>query len=269
VKRTALALTLILALSFSAVAGTQVDKVAKANPRPTEPLTPPVIEILSPDNNKTYASRNVTLAFIVREPDVPWNPCTDSNIEMVAYRLDGSDNIFLLLGYTYGKEQFFNYSLTLSSLSEGNHRLNVWATSRRGVLKDFIEKDSWITVYFNIDTISPVISVLSPKSITFNTTDIELNFALNESASWIGYSIDNEANVTITGNITLAGLPEGLHNITVYAKDTFGNTGASETITFTIARETEPFPTTWLIAAVVLVAFVGLGLLVYFKKRKH
>ena len=55
-----------------------------------------------------------------------------------------------------------------------------------------------------------------------------------------------------------------MHNITVYATDTFGNTGASETIYFSI----EPFPVEWIAAAVVSVA-VGAGLLFYFKKRNH
>jgi hypothetical protein len=41
--------------------------------------------------------------------------------------------------------------------------------------------------------------------------------------------------------------------------------GSSETIVFNI----EPFPTTIVIASVITVAVVGVGLLVYFKKRKH
>jgi len=47
--------------------------------------------------------------------------------------------------------------------------------------------------------------------------------------------------------------------------------GASETINFTIAQETEskPFPTTLVAAASVSAAVVGASLLsVYFKKRK-
>jgi hypothetical protein len=64
--------------------------------------------------------------------------------------------------------------------------------------------------------------------------------------------------------IHLRALSIGLHNITVYATDTFGNTGASKTIYFSI----EPFPVEWIAAAVVSVA-VGAGLLFYFKKRNH
>jgi hypothetical protein len=45
-----------------------------------------------------------------------------------------------------------------------------------------------------------------------------------------------------------------------------GNTGASETITFTI---TEPLPTTLgIVSVIVVAAVVGLGLLVHPKKRQ-
>jgi len=81
----------------------------------------------------------------------------------------------------------------------------------------------------------------------------------------MGYSLDGQDNVTVTGNTTIAGLGSGLHNVTVYAEDAFENEGASETITFNIED-----PTTLVAAASgASVAIIGIGLLVYFKKRKH
>ena len=77
---------------------------------------------------------------------------------------------------------------------------------------------------------------------------------------------NRQENITITGNTTLNQLSNGLHNITVYAKDTFGNAGASKTICF---RVTEPFPITLTAAAVASVTLVCVGLLIYFKKRHH
>ena len=57
--------------------------------------------------------------------------------------------------------------------------------------------------------------------------------------------------------------------MTVYSSDSAGNVGASETVTFTVAKS-EPFPTTLATASiVVVVAVVGAGLIVYFKKRKR
>jgi hypothetical protein len=68
--------------------------------------------------------------------------------------------------------------------------------------------------------------------------------------------------------VTLTGLAEGTHSIVIYANDTTGNMGASETIFFTIVQETrsESFPTIIVIAPIASAA-VGVGLLVYFKKR--
>jgi hypothetical protein len=110
----------------------------------------------------------------------------------------------------------------------------------------------------------PVISIPSPKSKTYDTSDISLNFTINEPASWMGYSLDGHDNVTITENATLSGLSKGAHNITVYAKDIAGNIGASETIYFTIV---DRFPVEWIVASVIIVAVVGVGLLFRFKKQ--
>jgi len=77
--------------------------------------------------------------------------------------------------------------------------------------------------------------------------------------------------MTIAGSTTLTGLSDGSHNLTVYANDTAGNTGASETIHFSIKTQpSKPFPTALVATASgASAAVVCLGLLVYFKKRKH
>jgi N-acetylneuraminic acid mutarotase len=115
-------------------------------------------------------------------------------------------------------------------------------------------------------TVPPVIDVFSPLSQVYNESDVSLVFTVNKQVNWMGYSLDGQENVTVSGNTTLSGLTNGLHNITVYAKDTFGNEGASETISFTVE---EPFPTTLVVASIATVATIAVGLLVYFKKRKR
>jgi hypothetical protein len=113
----------------------------------------------------------------------------------------------------------------------------------------------------------PAIKVLSPASGTYNATSIQLSFTVNEFVSQIAYSIDGKENITITGNITLTVLVNGVHDLTIYAKDKAGNIGASETIHFNVAIS-EPFPVLPVAAASVAAAVVGVGLLVYFRKRK-
>jgi hypothetical protein len=70
--------------------------------------------------------------------------------------------------------------------------------------------------------------------------------------------------------MTLTRLSNGAHNVTVYAADEAGNMGASETATFIVAKP-EPFPLVPVAAASVASAGIvaAVGLLLYFKKRKH
>ena len=62
--------------------------------------------------------------------------------------------------------------------------------------------------------------------------DVPLTFTINGKASWIGYSLDNKKNVTIKRNTTLEELKDGSHTIIAYAKDTFGNSVASNKVSF-------------------------------------
>jgi N-acetylneuraminic acid mutarotase len=121
---------------------------------------------------------------------------------------------------------------------------------------------------FGYGTVPPAVTVVSLENKTYTSNNVSLAFTLSKPALWMGYSFDGQDNVTIDGNITLYGLSNGLHNLTVYAKDTYGNIGASETIYFTIYQP-ESFPTAIVIASAVSIAILGVGLLVYFRKRNH
>lgn len=99
------------------------------------------------------------------------------------------------------------------------------------------------------DTTPPSITVLSPQNKTYYSNAIPLTFEINEPASWIGYSLDGEANVTITGN-TIITIEDGSHNIVVYANDTAGNMGSSATVYFAVDSTSYE---TW------KTSFIGLG----------
>jgi hypothetical protein len=167
----------------------------------------------------------------------------------LTYSLDGQTNV------TLTKVEWF--ITLLSGLSDGTHNLLVNATDAAG--------NSVLDIaYFAVDTKTPTISNPSINLNTHNATEASLDFTINESVSWMGYSLDGKANVTINGNTTLTELSSGKHSLTIYSNDTAGNMGSSKTIYFTVS---EPFPTTWILASVVLVVVVGVGLLVYFKKH--
>jgi hypothetical protein len=119
------------------------------------------------------------------------------------------------------------------------------------------------------DGTAPEIAVVSPENKTYYTANVTLDFTVNEPVFSVHYKLDGETAVEISGNTTITGLAIGAHNLTVSAFDAAGNMGASETVFFTIA-EPEPFPTVLVATASgASVAIIAVGLLVYFKKRKH
>ena len=257
-KNRILGIAFVAVLLFSVLIGVQFVRLAAANFIYDDPYTPepdknpPTISILSPEN-KTYTVNNVSLAFGVSE-----------HISWASYSLDGQANVTIgNIPLVHGIGTFGN--TTLIGLPDGTHSLIVYARDEAR------NKGSSDMIYFTIDTIAPSISILSLENKTYDTIDIPLNFTLTEPVSWMGYSLDGQANVTITGNTTLTGLSYGSHNLVVYARDTAGNTGASETIYFSI--KTEPFLTTWIVGAVVALA-AGSGCLLLnvksrLRHRKH
>jgi len=112
----------------------------------------------------------------------------------------------------------------------------------------------------------PLIDLISPTNTTYVPADVTLEFTVSKQTSWLSYSLDDKANLTITGNITLGKLAYGSHKIQVYATDLVGHKSTSETTYFSVL---EPFPATLLLASIGTTLVVVLGLLVYFKKRKR
>jgi hypothetical protein len=121
--------------------------------------------------------------------------------------------------------------------------------------------------------------IISPQSTNYaiaNTTQftLPLDFSIDGTTSWIGYSVDNQTRVTIHGNSTLSNLEVGSHNITLFASDIFGNMGISNTTYFSIGEQvaaptTRPFPASlFFVSSVGIVAVVS-GLLVYLKKHQR
>jgi hypothetical protein len=84
------------------------------------------------------------------------------------------------------------------------------------------------------DLTPPIINILSPENTTYSKDSVSLVFTVNERTTWIGYSLNNQENVTITGNTTLSIQDNGSYNIKVYANDTSSNTGFSQTVYFTM-----------------------------------
>jgi hypothetical protein len=233
----------------------------------------PRIFIVSPEN-ETYLGFDCAL---------PLNFSVSKPIAWSLYSLNNAANVTI----------FDN--TTISNYNPGSNNVTVYAVSEAGnvgaseTIHFTMINGIWQNKAYLPSPIYPVVSVFSPQNVAYNTSNVPLSLTIDGPISldasvfnfssnglvhfypkvlWVGYSLDGQNNITLLGNTTLTSLPAGAHNITVYAKDTYGNIGSSQTIFFTTT--TEPFPTITFFAVSIPVAIIVVaGLLVYFKKRKH
>ena len=162
------------------------------------------------------------------------------------------------------------YKTTLQGLSAGTHSINF--TTYPYPLHYFVlggghpqigSPQIIFNVYSNLN-----ITVFSPENQTYHTNNLQLSFIINQDTPWVVYTLDNQANQTTSGNMTLNGLTEGSHSLTLYANDATGNTGTSNTIYFDIQLP-EPFPILTVVAGVSVALIIIAGALIYLKRRKH
>jgi hypothetical protein len=307
-KKTLKTAALISALLFSAIAGTMLVHLGKANPimhywvdagdvAPDQNTKPPAILIRSPENNTVHTVDAVSLSIDVTIGDS--NTASYRVFEEIYYETDWKPNNVSLYQnvwdpyqYTWHSADFssepppgiteFSEIVNLTGIPDGDHFIMVYAVEVGeyflNVTQSRIDNRNFAHYYnnfnitacslvrFTVDTAPPEVSILSLENKTYYSSEIQLDFTVSEQSSLIIYSLDGQENETISGNITLTNMPCGEHNVTVYATDRAGHSGASETIFFSVE---EPFPITIVIAPVASVAILGVGLIAYFKKRKH
>ena len=286
-KKTALMLLFILSLLISALAVILFVSLGKANPYmggyffsgEVSPeavgATPPLIIIHSPQENNTYGCPDILLTFNVSVGETSAN--THQGIDYVYYKGDWEEGRHLA-SYHATMLSLTEYSINVT-VPEGKHAIMIWAYEEGTYWEDTAMYEFYAgakgraytfhitgseSVIFTVDTTSPTVSVLSVKNETYRTSEVPLDFTVNESVSQINYCLDGHENVAVAGNTTLTGLSNGEHSLTVYATDEAGNAGASETITFSVDV---PFPATLVLASASGVSVVVAGLLMYFKRR--
>jgi len=276
VKKQTLAATSLSVLLLTALAGVFLLKVGLANPyvpipsRPklyVSPPNPAAINVLEPQNSTSYKGTSVTLRASITNL---------SDIYAISCYLDKREISISQIPSCY---------VNLTNLSEGKHTIKITVSNQRMQTWHFCYYDddadaiipapdrtySYVVwsdseVSFVIDNTSPRVSISSPQEQTYSS-DVILDFKVDEPTSQVAYSLDEQANVTISGNTKITGLSDCAHSLILYAWDTAGNVGASEPVTFKITV----FPTTLAIVIVILVSVVAAsaGLLFYFKKRKR
>jgi hypothetical protein len=268
-KRTVLALLLILITLVSVVATTRNVKSASATSSVWVEVarrSGGVASGRNPDDSLDAFSVN-HLEWRVRWSVVP----VDSGLPVG----DGSDFTFVVrpeyaifeqVGEVSGKIFFETKTGTLVIQNSQNRTFYIEAvvcgyTSYELIIEENINSPL-------LDLIPPTISIFSPENKTYNLENISLTFTIDKPTSGLWYSLDQYGKIGIlrNSNANLSGLSEGKHNLTIYVRDEAGNR-AYKTVYFSVE---EPFTTTLIAVAAIVMALLDLGLLAYyFRKRKH
>lgn len=271
-KKAALALTFIWVLAISLLGGIQPVRTTTEDDGVHGNLT-----FYSPNNQTVYTDTmpiDLNIAWSVSNP-IPWI------YVKISYRIDDGPIIAITDGSTLNFKNSSSIvntdaksTVDISNLADGKHELSIIAEGSYNADNLFVIPLSYSfeAIYFYVNFLTPPdVLILSPQNKSYNVTNIPLNFKINTSPSWVGYSLDNKTQVTINGNATLKELPVGSHNVTVYARDAVGNLGASETLFFTVEEleePPEPVPTLLVVAASVIVIVV-LAVFLLMRKHKH
>ena len=234
------------------------------------------LTIISPSNT-TYSSNSLMLSATIYRLFKP-----DEYDTRIMYSLNGETNVTVPSTETFLDRTtpesiwsalmsctIISGTTSLQNLSEGYHSLTVIGLFERarGISTKYpaVMHDTE-TVYFTIDNgITPSLTNLQIENTTYSQNSLQLNFTVDEKVGWMGYSLDGEANVTFTGNMTLNELAYGSHGLVVYANDTVGNMGTTN-LNFTIKRA-EVFPVLPVTAIAVVALALVTGLLAYYKKH--
>jgi PKD repeat protein len=191
-----------------------------------------------------------------------WDPTVLTGIavtDVLFHSLAPEDNIWRIQNYTDNIAGNLKYSYTFLDQYAavdagyapitGNHTLAVvtFKGTRSGIshltfmlvkIADQVHMDvtmpyTTINGTVTVGNPAPEILVSSPiDNATYNSDSLSLAFTLSKITSWIGYSIDGNPNVTISGNTSIQ-TSDGIHTLIVYANDTIGQMGLSEPVHFT------------------------------------
>ena len=183
----------------------EVQPFVSANPVTPHPFQPFII-FYSPQN-KSYNTNALVLNVSVGT--ITLGQCPGENYE-VTYSLDGQEFMLIPLVYKgiFDSENVMPHSvyvgaINLPSLSEGSHSIVLHCLFEIGDKYVNYSLTSDDSVVFSIDKLPPCIFVQTVENTTYETSDLPLNFTINEFTSKLTYSLDGQENITITGNTTL------------------------------------------------------------------
>jgi len=170
---------------------------------------PPALLLIRPENT-TYNNRT----------GIPLNFTTDATNTTIWYTVDGAN------------ETAITGNTTFNVTSDGQHNITLY-------VNDSFNNINQSTQYFSVDTVPPIIYIVSPVSTSnYTTKSTWFNVSLNENGNVSLCSIDGGGNFTLNSSngtyfYNLSTVAEGYHNVTFYVNDSVNWTNSSS-VNFTI-----------------------------------
>jgi hypothetical protein len=212
-KKTAPALTLALVLISVLVIG-QKNSFTNANPISAGPP--------SEVNIPSYGSLSIVI----------FNPAQGANVtNPVSFEVSGYVHSGNLESYKYSVDGGPCVNISMSGLHSAQLYLPVGVHSIAASAK-FFGKTVYTEVTFKVVT-SPYITILSPETKTYNTSEIPLNFQ-TQGVSLLRYRIDGEQPISISGNTSLRGIPDGEHSLVLTGESILGGPLSTKTLHFEV-----------------------------------
>lgn len=260
-KKTAVAITILLMIFISAPVGLQLINVAKANPISVP--TVPSIRVGFPSTSFGDGLVNSSVQFrvyVYLQVDSPDLNCISYSLDGVQQvnlgnlNMDSSDNI--------GPEKIsfktYTADIILEGLSEGNHTLVAYANGMSDSSNFTVNSYYHVTALNMVSPGNQVYSGSVPLEFTYTGNITNAHYYI-----YSGHQLISDA--ALSENITIDSLADGSYDLYVFVTTEFGQD--SKSIHFTVFDISWQYPI--IIGAIVLIAFSA-SLLVYFKKlRKH
>jgi hypothetical protein len=169
-----------------------------------------------------------------------WSASSDSNFSRYEVRMTNIPGVYhcscTIIAKIYSAN---NTSCSVSGLTPNStYYFTTWVFNNDGIYARSNEINI-TTDAGSTDTTPPVITIVSPRNVTYESQSVGIEWNANELVVWAGYSLDGAPQVTVTENATLEGLSLGTHTLVFFANDSSHNMG-SASVTFTISSDTTP-----------------------------
>jgi hypothetical protein len=265
-SRAIFALTTVLVIIFLVQPITQLSTV-EGNPIPTSPIM--VIALPEPyEKGRIYQETTLHVAVIILQSS------ESPKITDISYSLDGNTKMPLNLSFqtAFGKTGY-NATGTMGNLTNGYHSLTAYALdTQRKVM-------STSTTFLVNTSFSYPKFLLSPMNASYSKNEVPLTYTTARAIRpVVYYRLDDYSNyiggIVLTYNITLSGLSEGQHKVTIKAENVFGNY-SENTVYFEVntVKPEQPLvlgtQTIALGIAVAVIVVVAVAVIMLYKKKNR